>query len=102
MCSIPTCLVLEKANQSTKPIKLLNVIEDVKKREHYAIVISLDIQGAFDNLKYDIIRKGLRKLLTESNISETLEDILSNRKVAIQTSDGPAVWKQTKVCPQGS
>ncbi|GBL90733.1 hypothetical protein AVEN_219385-2-1, partial [Araneus ventricosus] len=32
----------------------------------------------------------------------TLEDILSNRKVAIQTSDGPAVWKQTQGCPQRS
>ncbi|GBN10805.1 hypothetical protein AVEN_239881-1 [Araneus ventricosus] len=79
--------------------KLLDVIEE---REHYVIVISLDIQGAMDNLKYDIIRKELRKLFTKSNISETLEDILSNRKVAIQTSDGPAVWKQTQVCPQGS
>ncbi|GBM79757.1 hypothetical protein AVEN_229685-1 [Araneus ventricosus] len=81
--------------------KLLDVIEDAKKREHYAIVISLDIQVAFDNLKYDTIRKGLRKLYTKSNILETLEDI-SNRKVAIQTSDGPAVWKQTQGCPQGS
>ncbi|GBM66588.1 hypothetical protein AVEN_73204-1 [Araneus ventricosus] len=49
-----------------------------------------------------IIRKELRKLFTKSNISETLEDILSNRKVAIQTSDGPAVCKQTQSCPQGS
>ncbi|GBL74920.1 hypothetical protein AVEN_243748-1 [Araneus ventricosus] len=37
--------------------KLLDVIEDAKKREHYVIIISLDIQGAFDNLKYGIIRK---------------------------------------------
>ncbi|GBN85467.1 hypothetical protein AVEN_241860-1 [Araneus ventricosus] len=82
--------------------KLLDVIEDAKKREHYVITISLDIQGVFDNLKYDIIRKVLRKIYTKSNISETLEDILSNRKVAIQTSDGPAMWKQTQSCPQGS
>ncbi|GBM57988.1 hypothetical protein AVEN_162169-1 [Araneus ventricosus] len=82
--------------------KLLDAIEDAKKREHYVIVISLDIQGAFDNLKYDIIRKELRKLCTKSNISETLEDILSNRNVAIQTSDGPAVWKQMQGCQQGS
>ncbi|GBO44380.1 putative RNA-directed DNA polymerase from transposon BS [Araneus ventricosus] len=82
--------------------KLLSVIENAKKREHYVIVISLDIQEAFDNLKYDIIRKELRKLYTESNISETLEDILSNRKAAFQTTDVPAVWKQTQGCPQGS
>ncbi|GBM51346.1 hypothetical protein AVEN_110802-1 [Araneus ventricosus] len=82
--------------------KFLDVIEDAKEREHYVMVISLDIQGAFDNLKYEIIRKELRKLFTKSNISETLEDILSNRKVAIQSSDGPAVWKQKQGCPQGS
>ncbi|GBN38038.1 Putative protein in type-1 retrotransposable element R1DM [Araneus ventricosus] len=82
--------------------KLSDVIEDAKKREHYVIVISLDIQGTLDNLKYGIIRKELRKLFTKSNISETLEDILSNLKVAIQTSDGPAVWKETQGCPQGS
>ncbi|GBN43225.1 hypothetical protein AVEN_226460-1 [Araneus ventricosus] len=46
--------------------------------------------------------KELRKLFTKSNISETLEDILSNRKVAIQTSDGPVVWEQTQACSQGS
>ncbi|GBL84260.1 hypothetical protein AVEN_118648-1 [Araneus ventricosus] len=63
--------------------KLLDDIEDTKEREHYVIVISLDIQGAFDNLKYDTIRKELRKIYTESNISETLEDILSNSKVTI-------------------
>ncbi|GBN28742.1 Putative protein in type-1 retrotransposable element R1DM [Araneus ventricosus] len=84
------------------PRKLIDVIEDAKEREHYVIVISLDIQGALGNLKYDIVRKELRKLYTKSNISETLEDILSNCKVAIQTSDGPAVWKQTEGCPQGS
>ncbi|GBM34710.1 hypothetical protein AVEN_191857-1 [Araneus ventricosus] len=82
--------------------KLLDVIEDAKEREHYVIFISLDIQGVFDKLKYDIIRKELRKLYTKSNISEALEDILSNRKVAIQTSDGPAVWKQTQGSAQGS
>ncbi|GBL92879.1 hypothetical protein AVEN_54546-1 [Araneus ventricosus] len=72
-------------------LRKLDVIENAKNREHYVIVISLNIQGAFENLKCDIIRKGLRKLYTKSNISETLEDILSNSKVAIQTSDGPGV-----------
>ncbi|GBO46671.1 hypothetical protein AVEN_46920-1, partial [Araneus ventricosus] len=82
--------------------KLLEVIEDAKKREHYVIVISLDIQGAFDNLKYDIIRKELRNLFTKCNISETLEDILSNRKVAIRTGGRPAAWEQMQGRPQGS
>ncbi|GBN99304.1 hypothetical protein AVEN_86894-1 [Araneus ventricosus] len=78
-------------------LKLLDVIEDAKIREHYVRVISLDIQGAFNNLKYDIIRKELRKLYTKSNISKTLEDIPSNRKEAIQTREGPEQNKRKTV-----
>ncbi|GBN73370.1 Retrovirus-related Pol polyprotein from type-1 retrotransposable element R1 [Araneus ventricosus] len=37
-----------------------------------------------------------------SNISETLLDTLRNRKVAMQTSEGPVLWEQTQGCPQGS
>ncbi|GBL75865.1 hypothetical protein AVEN_234213-1 [Araneus ventricosus] len=30
------------------------------------------------------------------------DDTLSNRKVAIQTNEGPVLWEQTQGCPQGS
>ncbi|GBM42184.1 hypothetical protein AVEN_261160-1 [Araneus ventricosus] len=37
-----------------------------------------------------------------SNISETLLDTFRDRKVSMQTSEGPVLWEQTQGCPQGS
>ncbi|GBM99548.1 hypothetical protein AVEN_48232-1 [Araneus ventricosus] len=66
------------------------------------LLMSLDISGAFDSLQYPSIRDRFASLSLFSNISETLLDILRNRKVAMQTSEGPVLWEQTQGCPQGS
>ncbi|GBM12338.1 hypothetical protein AVEN_116779-1 [Araneus ventricosus] len=65
-------------------------------------MISLDIIGAFDHLQYTSIKNSLGNLKYHSNTLESLIDILSNRKVAINTSQGPATWNQQQGCPQGS
>ncbi|GBN54105.1 hypothetical protein AVEN_69436-1 [Araneus ventricosus] len=65
-------------------------------------MISMDIKGAFDHLQYTSIKNSLDNLKYHSNILETLIDILSNRKVAIHTSQGPATWNQHQGSPQGS
>ncbi|GBM75057.1 hypothetical protein AVEN_197425-1 [Araneus ventricosus] len=65
-------------------------------------MISLDIKGAFDHLQHTSIKNSLDNLKYHSNTLETLIDILSNRKVAINTSQGPATWNQQQGCPQGS
>ncbi|GBN78582.1 Retrovirus-related Pol polyprotein from type-1 retrotransposable element R1 [Araneus ventricosus] len=65
-------------------------------------MISLDIKGAFDHLQYTSIKNSLDNLKYHSNTLETLIDILSNRKVAVNTSQGPATWNQQQGCPQGS
>ncbi|GBN56168.1 Putative protein in type-1 retrotransposable element R1DM [Araneus ventricosus] len=41
-------------------------------------------------------------ITNKTNVTESLKDILSNRKVIIQTQEGPAIWQQTKGCAQGS
>ncbi|GBM85787.1 Putative protein in type-1 retrotransposable element R1DM [Araneus ventricosus] len=65
-------------------------------------MITLDIKGAFDHLQYTSIKNSLDNLKYHSNTHYTLIDILSNRKVAINTSQGPATWNQQQGCPQGS
>ncbi|GBO05657.1 hypothetical protein AVEN_146498-1 [Araneus ventricosus] len=65
-------------------------------------MISLDIKEAFDHLQYTSIGNSLDNLKYHSNTLETLIDILSNRKVAINTSQGPATWNQQQSCPQDS
>ncbi|KAF8794056.1 putative 115 kDa protein in type-1 like protein [Argiope bruennichi] len=66
------------------------------------MVISLDIQRAFDNLQLSSIRNSLDKLKFNSKTTETLKDVLENREVLLQTSQGTAAWSQQKGCAQGS
>ncbi|GBN42437.1 hypothetical protein AVEN_216391-1 [Araneus ventricosus] len=60
------------------------------------------MSGAFHSLQYSSIRDRFASLSLFPNISETLLDTLRNRKVAMQTSEGPVLWEQTQECPQGS
>ncbi|GBN49727.1 hypothetical protein AVEN_191017-1 [Araneus ventricosus] len=65
-------------------------------------VIALGIQGAFDHLQYNSIRNSLDKIKFPSHTIETLKDILTDRKVTIQTAQGPVSWSQQQGCAQGS
>ncbi|GBM92307.1 Putative protein in type-1 retrotransposable element R1DM [Araneus ventricosus] len=66
------------------------------------MVISLDIQGAFDHLQYNSILNSLDEFNFPSHTIETLKDILTDRKVTIQTAQGPVSWSQQQGCAQGS
>ncbi|GBN94013.1 Retrovirus-related Pol polyprotein from type-1 retrotransposable element R1 [Araneus ventricosus] len=81
-----------------------SLLEQARRQEKHAVLISLDISGAFDSLQYTSIRDRFASLSLSlfSNINETLLDALRNRKVAMQTSEGPVLWDQTQGCPQGS
>ncbi|GBM43292.1 hypothetical protein AVEN_220823-1 [Araneus ventricosus] len=83
-------------------LDLLDKINSAKNSNQYTLMISLDIKGAFDHLQYTSIKNSLDNLNYHSNILETLIDIPSNRKVAINTSQGPATWNQQQGCPEGS
>ncbi|GBL99277.1 hypothetical protein AVEN_177312-1 [Araneus ventricosus] len=61
-------------------------------------MISLDIKGAFDHLQYTSIKNSLDNLKYHRNKIETIIDILSKRKVAINTSQRPATWNQQQGC----
>ncbi|GBM34913.1 hypothetical protein AVEN_41460-1 [Araneus ventricosus] len=63
-------------------------------------MISLDIKGAFDHLQYTSIKNSLDNLKYHSNTLETLIDILSNRKVAINTSQVQQHGISNKVAPK--
>ncbi|GBM34617.1 Retrovirus-related Pol polyprotein from type-1 retrotransposable element R1 [Araneus ventricosus] len=93
-----------RTNRSTEEaiLDLLDKINSAKNSNQHALMISLDIKGAFDHLQYTSIKNSLDNLKYHSNTLETLIDILSNRKVAINTSQGPATWNQQQGCPQGS
>ncbi|GBM93049.1 Putative protein in type-1 retrotransposable element R1DM [Araneus ventricosus] len=81
---------------------LVSKLEEAKRKDLQTLFISIDIKGAFDNLQYSSIKNSIDKIATKSNITETLKDILNNRKVIIQTQIGPSSWPQTRGCAQGS
>ncbi|GBN18700.1 hypothetical protein AVEN_230185-1 [Araneus ventricosus] len=60
------------------------------------------IQGAFDHLQYNSIRNSLDEINFPSHTIETLKDILTDRKVTIQTAQGAVSWSQQQGCAQGS
>ncbi|GBM80856.1 Putative protein in type-1 retrotransposable element R1DM [Araneus ventricosus] len=82
--------------------QLTEKIQDAKNKQLHTMVISLDIQGAFDHLQYNSIRNSLDEINFPSHTIETLKDILTDRKVTIQTAQGPVSWSQQQGCAQGS
>ncbi|GBN84628.1 Retrovirus-related Pol polyprotein from type-1 retrotransposable element R1 [Araneus ventricosus] len=81
---------------------LISKISEAKQKGLQTLFISIDIKGAFDNLLYSSIKNSIDNITNKTNVTESLKDILSNRKVIIQTQEGPAIWQQTKGCAQGS
>ncbi|GBN25229.1 putative RNA-directed DNA polymerase from transposon X-element [Araneus ventricosus] len=82
--------------------QLVEKIQDDKNKKLHTLVISLDIQGAFDHLQYNSIRNSLDEINFPSHTIETLKDILTDRKVTTQRAQGPVSWSQQQGCAQGS
>ncbi|GBM04145.1 hypothetical protein AVEN_115520-1 [Araneus ventricosus] len=74
--------------------QLVEKIQDAKNKKLQTMVISLDTQGAIDHLQYNSIRNSLDEINFPSHTTESLKDILNDRKVTIQTSEGPVSWSQ--------
>ncbi|GBM38281.1 Putative protein in type-1 retrotransposable element R1DM [Araneus ventricosus] len=93
-----------RTNRSTEEaiLDLLDEINSAKNSNQHALMMSLEIKGAFDHLQHSSIVNSLDNLKYHSNTLETLLDILSNRKVAINTSQSPATFNQQQGCPHGS
>ncbi|XP_055951422.1 uncharacterized protein LOC129987468 [Argiope bruennichi] len=81
---------------------LANKIEEGKSRKHHVLFLSIDIKGAFDNIQHNNIINYLQNTTTPTNIKQMFEDLLKNRKVVLNTAEGPAVRAQRQGCPQGS
>ncbi|GBN55560.1 hypothetical protein AVEN_75080-1 [Araneus ventricosus] len=79
-----------RTNRSTEEaiLDLLDKINSAKNSNQHALMISLDIKGAFEHLQYTWIKDSLDNL--EYHTKHPRIDILSNRKVVINISQGPA------------
>ncbi|GBL73297.1 hypothetical protein AVEN_159335-1 [Araneus ventricosus] len=66
------------------------------------MVISLDIQVAFDHLQYNSIRNSLDEINFLSHTTETFKDILNYRKVIIQIAQGLVNCSHLQGCAHDS
>ncbi|GBN68706.1 hypothetical protein AVEN_233432-1 [Araneus ventricosus] len=74
---------------------------DTAINEH-ALVPSIDIKGAFDNLQHRYTLKNLDASTCLININRPFHSLLQNRKVTLLISQGRATKDEKQGCPQGS
>ncbi|GBN82580.1 Putative protein in type-1 retrotransposable element R1DM [Araneus ventricosus] len=82
--------------------KLLDTIHKGKASGDHVLVLSIDIKGAFDNIQHSAISSYLDNSNCPANIVNIFINLLQNRKVILNTCEGPAIRDQKQGCPQGS
>jgi len=81
-----------------------DVIEEIKnqKNKKHALLITLDLKGAFDSLWWPQVLKSLHEAKTPANIFYTLKHYLSDRQILILHDGGVITRDIDRGCPQGS
>ncbi|GBM44286.1 hypothetical protein AVEN_23341-1 [Araneus ventricosus] len=82
--------------------KLLDTIHKGKASGDHVLVLSIDIKGAFDNIQHSAISSYLDNSKYPASIVNIFKNLLQNRKVILNTCEGPAIRDQKQGCPQGS
>lgn len=71
--------------------------------ERYVLGIFFDITGAFDNVLWSMILKGLRERACPKNVYSLIKSYFSDRTVSLSWGGGKTVSKKaSRGCPQGS
>ena len=81
--------------------KLTRRIEDAIQHGQIGLGIFLDVEGAFDNIKYSSIHKALEDAKIPSGIADWIKTMLSDRTITIQLHGLSITRKISKGCPQG-
>ncbi|GBN83039.1 hypothetical protein AVEN_39392-1 [Araneus ventricosus] len=81
---------------------LLDTIYKGKASCYHVLVLSIDIKGTFDNIQHNEIVSYLDNSKCPANIINILKNLLQNRKVILNTCEGPAISDLKQGCPQGS
>ncbi|GBM71303.1 Putative protein in type-1 retrotransposable element R1DM [Araneus ventricosus] len=81
--------------------KLLDSIHKGKASGDHVLVLSIDIKGAFENIQHNAIEPYLDNTKCPTNIVNIFKILLQNRKVILNTCEGPTTTYQKQGCPQG-
>jgi ribonuclease HI len=77
-------------------------IEEVLRRKHYCLLISLDVVGAYDHANWTIILQTLVNKRCPHNLYTLSEDYFRDRKAILQYGSHSYSHVLSKGCPQGS
>ncbi|GBM44990.1 putative RNA-directed DNA polymerase from transposon X-element [Araneus ventricosus] len=78
---------------------LIQKINEGKKKNPHVLVLPIDIKGAFDNIQHSSIVNYLDSSHCPQNISTIFRNLLLNRKIILNSSEGPAIRDQRMGCP---
>ncbi|CAK1582424.1 unnamed protein product [Parnassius mnemosyne] len=81
---------------------MMQFIRAKLKDKKLILLISLDIEGAFDNAWWPAIRCGLAKTGCPVNLRRLIDNYLKDRTVCVRYAGAEWVKKTTKGCVQGS
>ncbi|GBO13282.1 Putative protein in type-1 retrotransposable element R1DM [Araneus ventricosus] len=82
--------------------KLLDTIHKGKASGDHVMVLSIDIKGVFHHIQHSAISSYLDNSKCPANIVSIFKNLLQNRKVILNTCEGPAIRDQKQGCPQES
>lgn len=80
----------------------LNTIRDLKEKNKYVAMVSLDILGAFDSLEWHQIKLELHQLPISNYLKNILFSFLNNRNIKSKFGTRTETQPIYKGCPQGS
>ena len=80
---------------------LVSLVEKSLKCKESALCAFLDIQGAFDNTKYDAINEALRSRNVDGTTANWIQSMLTSREISASLGDTSITITAAKGCPQG-
>ena len=82
-------------------LKVINKIQSHLKANEHVIGVFIDIQGAFDNLPHEAIKRALEKTPAKGKISDWIMNMVTNRNINLSMAGETINRKIAKGCPQG-
>ena len=81
--------------------KLVHIIERRIAKKGFVLGTFLDIEGAFDNISFNAIKKTIEKSEIDCTTCNWIFNMISNRYTTITLKNATKRFKITKGCPQG-
>jgi ribonuclease HI len=80
---------------------LVSRLEQNIENNDITLLIGIDIEGAFDNTRYEVISQALRRKNVDEWTIEWIEAMLANREIKPSMEGSVKRYKPTRGCPQG-